>query len=74
MSAKIKQKQKPMKSEVVRDFVDTYPSAQKVKSELWELLIAAMGSEHADMWDRKQRADKLLMIELLGALVDRFYE
>lgn len=38
---------------MLTDFLETYPSAQLVKQNLWELLIAAMGSEHADMWDGK---------------------
>ncbi|MCK7555805.1 hypothetical protein MKQ70_12565 [Chitinophaga sedimenti] len=43
----------------IADFFECYPAPQHAKHKLWELLIAAMGSQHADMWDGDQRADML---------------
>lgn len=54
--------------------MEAYPKAKQVKAELWELLIAAMGSDHADIWDKKERANKMFVVELLGALMDAIYK
>ena len=58
---------------ILSDFLEDYPSLEAVQKELWELLIAAMGSEHSDMWDRKQRANKLFFYEQLGEFLGEVY-
>lgn len=58
---------------MLTDFLETYPNAQLVKQKLWELLIAAMGSEHADMWDGKARAGKLFFYEQMGDFIEEVY-
>ena len=60
-------------TQIITDFIEDYPSQQAVEKELWELLIAAMGSEHADMWDRKTRANKLFFHEQLSAFIGEVY-
>jgi hypothetical protein len=59
---------------MLTDFLETYPNAQVVKQNLWELLIAAMGSEHADMWDGKARAEKLFFYEQMGDFIEKVYK
>lgn len=59
---------------MLTDFLETYPNAQMVKQNLWELLIAAMGSEHADMWDGKARAEKLFFYEQMGDFIEKIYK
>jgi hypothetical protein len=59
---------------MLTDFLETYPNAQAVKQNLWELLIAAMGSEHADMWDGKARAEKLFFYEQMGDFIEKIYK
>jgi len=58
---------------VLKEFLETYPNVQLVKQNLWELLIAAMGSEHADMWDGKARAEKLFFYEQMGDFIEKVY-
>lgn len=58
---------------LITDFLETYPSAKEVKQDLWELLIAAMGSNHADMWDGKNRAGKLFFYEQMGNFLEQIY-
>lgn len=74
MSAKDKTAKELTRNEAIRDLKEAYPKARQVKAELWELLIAAMGSDHADMWDKKERANKMFVVELLGALMDTIYK
>lgn len=57
----------------IADFLDSYPCSEDVKHRLWELLIAAMGSEHSDMWNRKARADMLFFYEQICNFMDAFY-
>lgn len=59
---------------ILTDFLETYPNAQTVKQNLWELLIAAMGSGHADMWDGKARAEKLFFYEQMGDFIEKVYK
>lgn len=61
-------------NEALQNLKEAYPKARQIKAELWELLIAAMGSDHADMWDKKERANKMFVVELLGALMDTIYK
>lgn len=58
---------------LILDFLETYPSAKEVKQNLWELLITAMGSDHADMWDGKNRAEKLFFYEKIGSFIEQIY-
>ena len=58
---------------MLKEFLETYPNVQLVKQNLWELLIAAMGSEHADMWDGKARAEKLFFYEQMGDFIEKVY-
>lgn len=60
--------------EAITDFFDCYPAPQSAKSKLWELLVAAMGSKHADMWDGETRADMLFFIERCGEFFEAVYE
>lgn len=59
--------------QIISDFLEDYPSPEAVQKEFWEILIAAMGSEHADMWDGKQRANKLFFYEQLGEFLGEVY-
>ncbi|MGN7721209.1 hypothetical protein [Chitinophaga sp. 22620] len=74
MSAKEKTAKELTGHEAFRDLKEAYPEAKQVNAELWELLIAAMGSDHADMWDKKERTNKMFVVELLGALMDTIYK
>ena len=74
MSVKNKTAKELTGNKALRDLQEIYPKAKQVKAELWELLIAAMGSDHADMWDKKERANKMFVVELLGALMDKIYK
>lgn len=74
MSAKDRTTKEFTGSEAFWNLKEAYPKAKQVKAELWELLIAAMGSDHADMWDKKERANKMFVVELLGALMDTIYK
>jgi hypothetical protein len=56
------------------DFIECYSVPQHAKHKLWELLIAAMGSKHADMWDGEQRADMLFFVEQCNNVFDAVYE
>lgn len=64
----------PNSAEAITDFFEYYPASESAKSKLWELLIAAMGSKHADMWDGEARADMLFFIERCGDLIEAVYE
>lgn len=61
-------------AEAIIDFFECYPAPQSAKGKLWELLVAAMGSQHADMWDGESRADMLFFIERCGELFEAVYE
>lgn len=50
-------------NDTLDNFFQSYPHPQHVKAQLWELLVAAMGSEHADMWSARERADQLFFHE-----------
>jgi hypothetical protein len=58
---------------MLTDFLETYPNVQVIKQMLWELLIAAMGSEHANMWDGKARAEKLFFYEQMVDFIEKIY-
>ncbi|WP_343701629.1 hypothetical protein [Chitinophaga sp.] len=62
------------KRQIIQDFLEEYPSKEAVQKELWELLIAAMGSHHADMWDSSDRARKLFFYEQLGDFIGEVYK
>lgn len=74
MNGKYKTDQIQTANESFLALKESYPKAKDFKSELWELLIAAMGSDHADMWDKNERAKKMFLIELLGTLVGKLYK
>lgn len=60
--------------EAVADFLECYPFAQTAKDKLWELLLAAMGSKHADMWDAHTRATMLFFFEQCCGVFDTIYD
>lgn len=57
----------------VQDFFESYPNPDMAKQALWELLIAAVGSQHADLWDGETRAKMLFFYEQCGDLFDTLY-
>lgn len=74
MSTNCKSRKVSGANEAFQALMDAYPKAKHVKAELWELLIAAMGSDHADMWNKKERAKKMFLVELLNALIVEGYQ
>ena len=60
--------------EAIIDFFECYPIPKTAKGKLWELLVAAMGSKHADIWDADARADMLFFVERCGEFFDAVYE
>ncbi|WP_343703746.1 hypothetical protein [Chitinophaga sp.] len=62
-----------LSSTTIENLKDTYPSVEEAQKPLWELLVAAMGSQHADMWNGMDRANLLLYYELLSDLISNIY-
>lgn len=60
-------------STAIIDFLELHPDVKDVKRILWEWLIAAMGSKHADMWIGEQRAEMLFFYEQIGSFVEQVY-
>lgn len=58
---------------VIDDFIASYPAPQEARKILWELLLAAMGSAHADMWTSEVRANMLFFTEQCGDVLDEMY-
>lgn len=56
------------------DFMENYRTANDVHQVVWEILLAAMGSEHADMWSKEERAEKMFFLEVLTNFVKEVYE
>jgi hypothetical protein len=59
--------------EAIIDFFECYPAPKSAQGKLWELLVAAMGSKHADMWDGDTRADMLFFVERCGEFFEAVY-
>lgn len=62
-----------LNSQAIQDFVSTYESPTAANNIAWELLLAAMGSDHADMWSKKDRANMMLYIELLQQMIKEVF-
>ncbi|MGX5817174.1 hypothetical protein ACWKWU_03210 [Chitinophaga lutea] len=60
-------------SEGISDFLEAYPTPKDVYSQTWELILAAMGSDHADTWSKEERAAKLHYLELMDNFVTEVY-
>ncbi|WP_123847679.1 hypothetical protein [Chitinophaga lutea] len=58
----------------IHEFISAFPSPEQVNKLSWELLIAAMGSEHADMWSKEERANMMLFVELAQQALHEIYE
>ncbi|RPD39457.1 hypothetical protein [Chitinophaga barathri] len=53
-------------SSCIQDFFESYPDPDAAKKVLWELLVAATGSQHADIWNGETRAKMLFFYEQCG--------
>jgi len=63
----------PASESAIQDFLESYPSPQQARKVLWELLIAAMGSQHADMWTQEVRANMVFFTEQCGELIEAMH-
>ena len=63
----------PTDSSAIADFLESYPTPQQARKILWELLIAAMGSRHADMWTQEVRANMVFFTEQCGELIEAMH-
>lgn len=59
-----------MLCEAIDDFFECYESPARVKELLWELLVAAMGSDLSDNWSRAERVEMLSFYMRMGNLVE----
>lgn len=57
----------------VQELLSSYASSDEANLRTWELLLAAMGSSHADVWSKEERAGMMFHVELLQNLVKAVY-
>ncbi|WP_119080866.1 hypothetical protein [Chitinophaga alhagiae] len=57
----------------VQELLSSYASPDEANLRSWELLLAAMGSSHADVWSKEERAGMMFHVELLQNLVKEVY-